>query len=415
MKTHLFILFLIISNFANAQEVNCVEKENQINASIANKDYKKAFEFFNEAKTTCTSSSEKIFVLGSQLLQYNIEIAAPQNKEIEVRELIKWYNLFDKNYPNNQNGNYEKIAMLLYENKVGTSSEIFSFLELAFEKQINNFTNPQALFNYFDLYFKKYKSVKSTITKDNLLEKYSEVKNLLESNRLKNPRKADEYDSALQGMNYLMKDVLVCDNLTPYAQKNFETNKSNGVWLQSTTQLLYDYCKKSPIFETLALQLHALKPSSKSAFYLAKLYVNTVNQEKGIGYFIESVSLSNDKIEKAEAAYVAASILVNSDKEKAKEMLFIAIENNPTSGKNFIFLANLYANSVNECGFSDIEIKGTYKLASDTALKAAIVEPRFKPTSEILSKEYLKNVVFDGKSKIKSVKIGCWINQTVQF
>ena len=96
-------------------------------------------------------------------------------------------------------------------------------------------------------------------------------------------------------------------------------------------------------------------------------------------------------------------------------MILTAIENNPSNGKYYIFLANLYANSISECATNETEKKAIYKLASDTALKAITIEPRYKTTAENMSKEYLKNVTFDSKNKLKSVHLGCWIDQTVHF
>ena len=96
-------------------------------------------------------------------------------------------------------------------------------------------------------------------------------------------------------------------------------------------------------------------------------------------------------------------------------MVLTAIENNPTNGAYYIFLANLYANAVNECATTELEKKALYKLASNTVLKAIAIEPRYKVTAENMSKDYLKNITFAPKAKIKTVKLGCWINQTVQF
>lgn len=416
MKTKLFFLFVIVfSHFANAQEVNCANKEKQLSQFIADSDYAKALDLWNDAKTSCPTFSEKMYVLGSQVLQYNIEIAKPEDKEKNVRELIKLYTQLDKNFPNNKEGSFEKSAMALYNNKAGEEVEIYMLLDKAFELQKSTFTNPQAIFIYFNSFFDKYKSENSSVTIEKLLTKYTSVASLVEENSQKFPEKADENGRVLQGMNSLMDFYLICDNLIPFAQKNFEANKSNPSWLGSIAKSLSVSCKSAPIFETISLELHKVKPSSKSAYYLATFYLNTGKQEKATDYFTQSISLSNDKMEKATTAYVAASVLASSDKGKAKEMILLAIDNNPSNGKNYIFLADLYANGLSECASNDDEKKAIYKLASDTVLKAAQAEPRLKTTSESMSKRYLQNVVVDKKSKVKSVYLGCWINQTVQF
>ncbi|MEI7508597.1 MAG: hypothetical protein WCJ62_03950 [Flavobacterium sp.] len=416
MKTKVFfLLYMFLTFFASAQKENCGTKEKQLSQFIAENDYEKANEVWNEIKVECPSFSENVYLLGNKVLQYNIEIADSKDKEKEVRELLKLYNQFDKNFPENRNGNFEKRAMALYESKVGTNDEIYSYLDQAFSKQKKSFSNPQALLIYFEMYFEKYKLEKSSISIDNLLEKYTDINSLLEFNRLQFPAKINEYSRVASGMDSYMQNLLICENLVPYAQKNFESNKSDVNWLLAAAQALSVKCNNKPIFETIALELHNTKPSSKSAYYLATYYLNTGNQDKSIAFFKESIELTSDKNEKATTAYTLASILASSDKAKSKEMMLVAMENNPSNGKYYIFLANLYANAINDCASTDIEKKGMYKLASDTALKAINIEPRYKITAENMSKDYLKNVVFDSKSKVKSVHLRCWINQTVQF
>jgi tetratricopeptide (TPR) repeat protein len=226
------------------------------------------------------------------------------------------------------------------------------------------------------------------------------------------PANQEIYDRVLVSMESLMKDFLVCENIVSHAKNNFQ-NKTNDVyWLQSVAKMLSVSCKNAPIFESIATELHTRKPSAKSAYYLATYNLNTAKQDKAIEFFSESVKLESDKMTKATTAYTIASILSTTDKEKSKEMVLTAIENNPTNGRYYIFLGNLYANAVSECGTNDLEKNAIYKLASDTVLKAILVEPRLKGTSEELSKSYLQKIITT-KANTKSVKIGCWINQTV--
>jgi tetratricopeptide (TPR) repeat protein len=416
MKTKLLLLFLVVfSHFAKAQEVNCAAKEKQLSQYITDKDYTKAFEVWNEVKVSCPAFNENIYLLSSKILQYNIELAKPEDKEKSVRELIKLYNQYDKFFPDNKAGSFEKIAMALYENKAGEYVEIYSNFDKAFNLQKNTFTNPVAIFTYFNMYFDKFKSENSAVSNEKLLTKYSEVSALIEANNNQFPDKSDEYTRVTKGINSLMKDVLVSSNLIPFVQKNFEANKTNINWLEANSKLLSVSCKSDPLFEKVATELHSLKPSSKSAYYLATFNLAAGKVEKATNYYIESVSLATDKMEKAKTAYTVATILENTNKTKAKEFVLTAIENNPSNGKYFIYLASLYENSIKECASNEDEKAAIYKLASTTVLKAGEVESRLKAASETLSNQYLKKIVLDKKSKTKSVTIGCWINQTVQL
>lgn len=416
MKTKLFILFVIcIFSFAKAQEKNCTEKQNQLSQFVTNQEYVKALDTWNEIKSSCTVINEKTYLVASKVLQYNIEVATAENKQKEADELMQLYNQYDKVFPENKNGNFVKSAMILYENKIGTNDEIYDFLNKGFEKQRPYFNNPEALIIYFEMYFNKYKLDKSPITIDNLLDKYNDVTALSETNSLQFPEKADQYSRVIVGMNSLMTKVLTSENMISYAQKNFETKKSNIYWLATTAKALSVSSKGAQIFGTIAQELHTLTPSSKSAYYLAIYNLNTGKQDKAISFFTQSALLATDTLEKATTYYTIASMLSTSDKTTSQKMVLSAIENNPYNGRYYIFLANLYANSVAECATNENEKKAIYKLAAITVLKAAAVEPRLKPTADQLSNEYMKNVVFDKKTKVTSVKIECWINQTVQF
>lgn len=416
MKSKLLFLFVVVfSQFVKAQQLNCAENETQLSQFIVKKEFAKAYDIWNDLKKSCPKSSEKIYLLGSKVLQYNIEIASSEDKDKKVRDLIDLYDLYDKNFPENQNGNFEKRAMSFYENKVGTNDDIYNYLDQAFHLQKNTFTNPQAIYTYFDLFFDKYKADKKAVSIDDLISKYIDVISHVDTNSQKVTYKTDEYDRVIQGINSLMSALLTSDNLISYAKKNYSANKNNPEWLSSVAAALFIKSENSPMFGSVALDLHRVKPTSKSAFYLGSYNLSTSNQDKAIEYFTESVSLATDKLEKANTCYTIASIVSLSDKAKSEEMTLAAIENNPSNGAYYIFLANLYANSINECATNENEKRAIYKLASNTVLKAAQVEPRLKQTADSRSKEYLKNVVFDAKTKKKPVKLGCWINQTVQF
>ena len=416
MKTKLFILFIVIfSSLAKAQEVNCGEKEKQLNQYLTENENKKALDLWEEVKISCPSYSEKNYLLGNRVLQYQIEIADTKDKESKVDALVQMYNQYDKYFPNNKNGNFEKRAIALFTYKVGTPEVLYSYLNQAFEKEKGTFSNSQALYTYFEMYFAKYKENKSSISLEELLDNYCAVSSLVAENSRKFPFKKEEYHRVSLGIDLLMQNILTKENMVPYAQKKLESNTTDTSWLEATAKVLSVQCKNSTVFKGVATKLNNVNPTSISAYYLATYYLNTGSQDKAIEFYKKSAELANDPLEKATTYYSIATILAISDKATAEKMIQNALVNNPANGRYFIFLANLYANSVEECGTNVNEKNAIYKLASNTALKATLVEPRLKPTAEAMSTEYLKKATFDANSKVKSAKIGCWIQQTIQF
>lgn len=415
MKAKLFLLLLVICSFVNAQEKNCVDKEKQLAQFLSDNENKKALDLWNEVKVSCPDYSENLYSLGNRILQYEIEIADSKDKERKVRDLLIFFNQYDKYFPLNKNGNYEKRAIALYTYNVGSPQEVFTNLRMAFEKEKATFANSQAIYNYFELYFAHYKENKSIIPLEELLDKYCAVSSLIAANSTKYPTKKEEYHRVELGIDLLMKDILTKENIVAYAQKKLDSNIIDNSWLEPVARVLSVKCKNLPIFETVAFKLDETNPSSVSAYYVATYYLNTGSQDKAIEWFTKSAELAPTKLEKATTYYAVASILSSSDKATSQKMVLNALENNPTNGRYYIFLANLYANSVEECGTTAVEKNAIYKLASNTVLKAFTVEPRLKPTAEAMSAEYLKRMIFEDNSKAKSATIGCWIQQKVQF
>ena len=414
MKAKLIIIIgLLFSLFANAQEINCANKENELSKFIAEKKYTEANLLWTEMKTSCAKNSEKIYILALQILQYNIE-SSTTDKEKNCKELIKLYDQFDKNFPNNENGNYEKRALVLIQNKIELQNDIYSYLDKAFLTQRQNFTNSTALNEYFKLYFNKYIEQKEAITFNQLLEKYNDFIELIEKNKFKFPNNTIEYNKVIKLSNNLIMTKVTCENLTSYAKSNFENKKLNTNWLNATAKWLSTTCKTDVTLEKIALELHK-NPTSTSANYLADYYLNTKNELLALDFYKEAIVLSTNNLEKSKNAYRVAGILAISNSEKAKEMIDIAILNDPNNGKNYIFLANLYASNVNKCANNENEKKAIYKLASTTVLKASTIDAMFKLTAEKLSNDYLKNVIVDKSIKNKTIKINCWINETIQF
>jgi tetratricopeptide (TPR) repeat protein len=419
MKT-LFSLVLVFISCGTiiSQELDCENKQKQLSSAITDSDYKKANEILSETRLICASKSEVFYLLGIDVLKYNIELAAEDKKEAAVIDLVKFYDQYDKNFPDNKNGNTINKAMLLYESKISKDEEAYQNFDKAFLKDKFQFKNPNALFVYFSLFKEKYTSKESAITFDQLLDKYGQVLTVIEKNRIAFPDNVVEFNNAFLAINSLVRDELTKENVVNYAETKYSSHREDLTWLESTANLLSQKAPTASIFQTIASQLHAMNPSSASAYHLANFNLKTRNQVKAIEYFYQSASMSNDKVQKAKIYYTLANILSATDKAKAKDALKLAIENNPSNGEYYVFLASMYANAVAECGTTSLEKKAIYHLAKSAINKAAQVDSKFKPTADQLSKKY-ESPTNQEYSQIKrngnKISIGCWINETVQF
>jgi tetratricopeptide (TPR) repeat protein len=420
MKAKLIGLILCLTyGMIQSQEINCAATQTEFAKLVELQNYKDANAKLNLLLSKCATSDENIYLLGAKVIQNKIDVATNDDKEKAAKEMIALYDKHDKNFPNNTSNNLINKAMLFYDFDLASEAETFQAFDKAFAKDKFQFTNPLALFTYFKMFNEDYRS-KEDRNLDQMLTKYSQVLSVIEKNKSISPDKEIEFNNVKIGLNSIVKNNLTIEDITEYAERNLPKNKSNIEWLDATVDLMLEKCADKPVFGTIAGYLHALKPSSKSAFALGSFHLKNNDREKAVQYLKLAAELAPEKAEKARIYSANALVLFGFDKKSAKESILLAIQNDEKNGEHFIFLSNLYASSSDECGKSPIEKKAIYQLATTAAQKASDIQPSLIETSKSLIESYKKNALTDKeKEQIKKsenkVTIDCWINETVQF
>ena len=421
MKAIIFMVGVLFITNSNAQKFDCSSKINAYLELLKVNKINEAFEPWSDVRKNCPNTSEGIYVDGTQILEYKIENAkSAEEKEKLVRDLMKLYDQYNKNFPLLIPGFETNKAMALFNNKIDAKEEIFNLLDSGFSKAPEKVTDATTIYTYFSMYCERFTAGDKRITSNSVLEKFTLVSTMLNQLEISNPAEANEYKTALRAVNALVKDLATCENLGDFYTKNFDVNKDNSDWLASALISLSEKCSTKPIFNTLAERLYAIKATAQSANFMALASLKQRKFPDAIKYYSESAELQTNPTEKAKIYYTLATGLLAGDLPKSKEYLNKAATLDPKAGKPYLFLAQLYTNSANDCGQTDFEKKAVYYLAIETVKKAGIAEPRLKPTSDQMAAEYAKKSLTTdeiAKAKLagKSITIGCWINETVTF
>lgn len=420
MKAIIFILsFLFITN-SNAQKFDCSSKITNYKELLQARKMSESFDTWSEVKKNCPTANEAIYTDGIQILQYKIDNATTdEEKEKLVRDVLKLYDQYNKNFPVTTLDFEVKKAMMLVNNKIDSKDEIFNLLDSGFAKAANNVTDASAIHTYFSMYCEKFNSGDKKITSNQVLEKYTIVNTLLTQLQIAQPANSD-YKTAQNAINNLIKDLATCENLDAFYTKNYPNNQENTDWITSALISLSGKCSVKPIFLTMAEKLYAMKVTTQSANFMAMGNLKQRKFTEAIKFYNESAELQTNSLEKAKIYYTLATGLLSNDLLKAKEYLNKALTLDPKNGKPYLFLAQLYANNSNDCGKTDFEKKTVYYLAIQTVQKAGIAEPRLKPTADKMAEDYMSKSISAAeisKAKMngKSVTIGCWINETITF
>ena len=406
---------------SNAQKFDCTSKTKDYQDLIKSNKIAESYNDWNEVRKNCPTENEAIYTDGITILDYKIDnVTAVEEKEKLVREEMSLYDQYYKNFSSSI-PQYEALkSMALYNRKIEADNEIVDLLNSAFTKAPKSITEANVFYTYFNLNYAKYKEDSKTYTSDMVLDKYMQINTLIDALISSNPTKSSDYKSAQRGIHALAKDITNCDILSAYYEKRFDSNKNNGDWLTTALANFTVKCSGQPIYNAMAEANYKLKATTKSAYYLANSSMKQRKFPEAIKYFTEAEALETNPLEKAKLDYSLATGLLSGDKPKAKELLLKAVTLDPKMGRAYLFLAELYSNSAEECGQTPFQKKAIYYLAQTTINKAALAEPILKTTvqrmTESLStKSLTPTEITNEKMNGKSMKIGCWINETVTF
>ncbi|MCF6131009.1 tetratricopeptide repeat protein [Flavobacterium wongokense] len=419
MKAIIFTLGILFITSSNAQKFDCASKIKTYQEFLKEKKLAESYDSWSEVRKNCPKETEDLYKDGIQILQYRIDVAAAEDKEKPVRDLMKLYDQYNKNFPTAVPDFEVQKGMALVDNNIEAKEEIFTLLDNGFTKASQNVTSAKAIYTYFSMFSERFNAGDKKITPGAVLEKYAMINTLLNQLKISNVNNSD-YKTAQNAIDNLIKDVATCENLADFYNKNFEANKDNTDWITSALVSLSGKCSSKPIFLTLAEKLYGIQKNAQSANFVALGYIRQKKFTEAIKFYNEAAELQTNPVEKAQIYYTLASGLLANDLPKSKEYLNKALAADPKMGKAYLFLAQQYINGSKDCGQTDFEKKTVYYLASQTLQKAAIADVKLKPTVDKMADDYnakslTATEISKAKMNGKTITIGCWINETITF
>ncbi|WP_295334671.1 hypothetical protein [Flavobacterium sp.] len=421
MKALFCLLSILVLTVSQAQKYDCALKTKEYQELLKAKNFTGSYEVWNEVIKKCPKDSETLYQDGLTILQYKIDNAAnAEEKEKLVRGILTLYDQFYTNFPKAIPYYEVSKAMTLHHNQIGTKNEILALLESGFAKAAKEVKDANAIYTFFSLCHEKYNAGESQYNADSTLDKYVLVNALLTDLQNSETQNTNDYKTAQRGINALAKDLVTCDNLESYFQKKFNINKENEAWLITALTNMAAKCSAKPVFSSMAEKLYSLKASSKSAYFMALATLKQRKFEESVTYYNQAADLETNPQEKAKIYFTLGTGLLANDMAKSKETLNKALQFDPKMGRAYLFIAQLYSYSAEECGKTDFEKKAVFTLAAQTAQKAAIADPKLKAAADKMAEDFAPQAltaseISKEKMNGKTLTIGCWINETITF
>lgn len=448
LKVVFSVALLYLSFGLSAQD--CGRSLSYFAESAKVKNYADAMKHYEDLIANCKQENLAIYQRGGIMFKdlFSDE-KDPEKKKAFAQKLIDNNNMRLEVFPDRSDFGALKSenGMVMYEAELGTVQEQFDVFDEAWTKDQKNFTNPKAIYEYFLLMVKLLDEGKVSL--QSVFEKYDEVLIHLESleneqalvatpliERQENEEKLSNkeerilknaelrlqnYDVIRGAVNGVIGTRADCDNLIPLFEKDFEQNKNDIEWLRRAAGRLFSKeCTDSNLFGKLVEQQHALEPSAKSALYIGRLAERKGELNKALEFYKQSAELETKPSDKAKVYYdIANSYKAKNNYSNARTFYRKALEFQPSMGRAYLKIADMYADSANSCGADVFEKQAVYWLAADYAERAGKVSPSLKENASQTAASYrgrapqTRDVFQSGRQGQKISYNSCWIGESV--
>mgnify|MGYP000701531994 FL=1 len=449
--TYLITLLFLSITVVSAQNEKDLETLSIFSELVKAKNYTAAYTPWMEIRSRNPKFNKAIFIYGERILDYKIDNSEGEEKISFIKDLLKLWEERKTVFPNvTPTGTYlAKACQLEYEysallNKTNTA--LYLAFENAYTTDNKTFTNPKSLYTYFslmvDLYDDSQKTAQELFSKyDDISEKIEyEVKNytnkrnafLDEEGAVKELNKNDArklklYDSYLRAYDKIAGSIDTklgaranCENLIPLYERDFETFKNDGIWLQRAMNRMYAKgCNDDPLFVQIVEQKNALEPNADTAFYLGILKDKAGKSSEALSFYNQAVELESDKFEKSKILYkIATNFKKKGRYGQARSYYMKVLRANPSMGRAHLAIAAMYAKSANNCGTDNFSKRAVYWLAAKEAAKAGRIDPTMKKSASKSIANYeakapTKSEIFSSGRAGQVIKIECWIQRSV--
>lgn len=440
------VLGVAFVTLGQAQNPECPQNLSVYAEHAKVKNYDAAYEPWKMVYENCPGLHWANFHYGELILKDKIK-KDPANKDQYVKMLTDVYQKGPQYFPDRytKTGADIDAALLMNDQKLGSDEEVFNLLDKAFNEDKDGFKNPKALYLYFstlvDLHSAGKKDLQDVFdTYDDVTEKIAEENQELGETIVKYVPKEDagtltskeekilaaarqngeNYEKISSSVDAKLGKLADCDNLIPLYQKNFEAHKTDVAWLKSAAgRMDAKDCTGDPMFVKLVEALDQLEPSASSKYYLGSLYEEQGNSSKANDYFKQSIDLETDPVRKAnKLTKMASKASKRGQKSTARTYAQQALDLNPANGTPYLIIANLYANSANDCGGTAFEKRAMYWKAADIARKAGQVDPSLKSRAAQTAASYAgrapsKQDIFSSGMAGKTIQFNCWVGGSV--
>ncbi len=262
------------------------------------------------------------------------------------------------------------------------------------------------------------------IDKSEIFNVYDKVVTIADFNI--NEAKSDEKNltnwmNVKTNIENIIEPVASCKDLVAIYDKKFNESPNDTTLLKNITNILdrRKCTEEGDLFYKATKNLHKLEPNAQSAYLMGRMSIQNNDLNSALEYMHQAADLFKENDDKIKALYALAGIYTNNrNYSQARNSANKIIQINPSDGKAYILIGDLYAMSAGICEVDDLGGKSVFWAAIDKYIKAKSVDSSVEAQANEKISQYSRyypassDLFFRDMQEGSSFTVGCWINET---
>ena len=425
IKPIILLVFALSSVTVSAQRfgqtaedsVQCVRNLSLYTEFFRQRDFNAAFEPWYQVLRLCPANHINTFIRGRQIVNQKIaQATSAEERDRYIDLLLEVWDLRIQYFPQGQEG-------FLLSRKTNDFrglrpqlvNEAFEMMHRAVvELGVgNDHVAPFLLFQYAVENWRQ-----GNIEMDRVVEIYEISASYLEGVLRELPGDTNVINT-MTNLDAAFEPLATCEVMIPLFERRWEENQGDVAFLENVTRVLdNDGCTDSELFFTATRALHALAPSPRSAFLIARMLAAQQDWSTIISYLAEHVDeIENDR-DRTQANLLLAQAFTQERRfVEGRRAALRALEINPNEGMAHFLIGMMYAQSARDCGGDDpVSQRSVYWVVVDRFVRARTLNPDLPRVGELIttfSQHFptSEDLFFQGVTEGSTWRVGCWIQE----
>ncbi len=383
--------------------------------------YSHAFPHWRWMFLNCPTGSQNIYIDGIKILTSHIDTVKNQAlKDKWIDTLMMVYDQRIKYY-GREGYVLGRKAIDAISYRPAMAEQSYAWFKRSVELQ-NNQSDGAVLVYYLNTAAQLANAGK--IDKSEIFEVYDKVLSIAEYNISQssgNEKEFANWNNIKSNIETIIEPLASCSDLVAIYEKKFKEFPNDTALLINMTNILdkRNCTQEGDLFYRATVNLHKLKPSAQTAYLLGKLSIQNNYIGKAADYMEQAANLFTENPDKIKALYALVGIyMTNRNFSLARSTAYKIIQLNPSEGKAYILIGDMYAMSAGMCEADDMSGKTVFWAAIDKYIKAKSVDSSVEQEANEKISQYSRyypqkqDLFFRDLQEGTAYSVGCWINES---